>query len=463
MVTPGTGGAAEPVEQAPMGPSIILVSIDALRADFLGCYGFQGSVSPNLDRLAAESLLFERCSSQAPSTLPSVASLFTSLHPIAHGVVARPPPGRGNAADELAARTNAIPAGAITLAEVLRDAGYMTAAFVSNPWLAPIFDFDRGFGVYDQSTTGLEMSGDRVVRAATEWLRGRRPTPSPVFLYIHLMDVHGPYSSPAEDVAAVRDAPGLGADRELTERELSRISEYLLRPSWTGSAEGRRLRGWRSRYAAGVHSVDRHLASFLEELRSLRILDRSAIIITSDHGEELCEHGGWNHGRTLYEHQLHVPLIIRYPGGKLRGVRVSETVRVTDVMRTLLGLAGCEIPAGVRGRDVTPGSRGADPPEAERIITAAGIGARPSVHGVSNGKHKLIIDLATGDAELYDLETDPGEQVDLISRRPEVAHQLKTRLLAEIRRVQAGSPNARAVVDIDPARLRWLRELGYLE
>ena len=250
ILAAGCAGCAKRAER----PDIVLVLADTLRADYLGCHGFQGDVSPNVDRLAAEGLLFERCFSQAPWTKPSVASLFTSLHPEIHGVtthhgwfgedrsIARQDVGPSTG------RTDVLPDEALTLAEVLRAEGYETAAFVANPWIQRDQGFAQGFETYEELET---KRGRALVDRALAWL-AERSDERPFFLYVHFMDVHGPYDAPDKDYAALEESSSLGEARTLDERELRRLPEHLRGAPWASGPAGRDLRAWRGRYAAGV-------------------------------------------------------------------------------------------------------------------------------------------------------------------------------------------------------------------
>jgi arylsulfatase A-like enzyme len=447
----------------PRTPSIIVILIDTLRADYIGAYGFDGDVSPFLDRFAAESTLYEHCNSQSPSTLPSVASLFTSLHPSAHGVVKQSPSRIGRLLAAVKPSANAIPRDATTLAEALSTAGYSTAAFVANPWLDPQFRFDRGFHTFDMETAGLNTTADEIFASAWVWLDSAVTRSRPFFLYLHLMDVHGPYRAPSTDLSAVAASPSLGSDRELSAEELNRVPSYLRRPKWTKGTEGRSLRGWRARYAAGVHAVDRRIETFVEKLRLRGILEEAVVVVTSDHGEELCEHGGWNHGLKLYEHQLHVPLIIRYPSDELHGLRISEVVDLSDLTLTLLTVAETEIPKSIGGTDLSVAGGIRHRADADRISASAGIGTRPSLHSVRDTRHKLIVDLVTGETELYDLQDDPGEQLDLADQRPTTVARLMSQLRVELQRIEANAPDRGAVVEMNPVLVEQLRALGYLD
>jgi arylsulfatase A-like enzyme len=220
---------------------------------------------------------------------------------------------------------------------------------------------------------------------------------------------------------------------------------------------------WRRRYAAGVHAVDRRLKRFFERLRTTGLLDRTVIVLTSDHGEELFEHGGWNHGRNLYDQQLHVPLMIRYPREGLRGVRVSRIVDLGDLMITLLGIAGAPIPESVGGVDLTPGEMNRDARGEEGMALAAGIGRRPNLHSIRVGRHKLIADIASGDLELYDMVADPGETSDLSEISKDVVARLVLRLQTELERISAAAPDSGKTVEMSEEIVDRLRALGYVD
>ncbi len=442
---------------APPRPSVIFILVDTLRADFLGAYGFDGPVSPNLDRLAGESVLFERAFSQAPWTKPSIASLFTSMAPETHGVLTHD--GKfGGGADENA--TGALSQEATTLAEGFSAAGYSTAAFVANPWMLREHGFAQGFDVWDQRQgIGRPVRASVLLGAARKWLDAR-DREKPYFLYVHLMDVHGPYIAPEADYAAVRDSAGLGPDRVLTADEQVQIRPYLRRAPWVQQEGADRLRTWRGRYAAGVHAVDRQLGRFLDQLAKDGGLDDTIVVLTADHGEELADHGGWDHGHRLYDHQIRVPLIIRQPGGAGGGRRVQEVVSLIDLMPTLLLRARISPPAAAQGRNLASLLDG-DDGGATGTSFAGGVKWNPELRSLRAPDWKLIADGTSGSAQLFDLAQDPHEQHDLAATRPSERDALAGRLDAHLRDLAGRpkpSPASGAVSDEMKQRLE---ALGY--
>jgi len=444
-------------------PSIILIVIDTLRADYLGCYGFDGDISPRIDELAAESVLFEKCSSQAPWTTPSLASMMTSLLPQAHGVALSPETPQGFHAWRRQ-WTVAVPDEAVTLAEVLSDRGYRTGAFVSNAFLSRDLGFAQGFQVFDDSAaTNRGHAAPEVLEPAGLWLDSALASRHPFFLYIHLMDAHGPYDSPEGNFNAVRESPSLGETRQLTLREFDRIQPYLRGPQWTRKRHGKMLRTWRGRYAAGVHAADGHLGHLLRRLRQEERWQNIVLVLTADHGEELFEHGGWDHGFSLFQHQLHVPLLIRYPSGERGGKRVSDVVRLVDIMPTLIRIADAEVQPTAAGTDLAPLIRLAAGVEPPRAVFASSPKNRPGRSSVTVGRYKLIADAKGGKARLFDLVSDPGERLDIAPVRPDVVRDLRVRLLDQLMKIAATAPPASATVELPDEQVEELRELGYVQ
>lgn len=462
MVTMGCG-AQGPALETIRGttPPIIVIVIDTLRADYLGCYGFNGPVSPHLDRFAGESVLFEKCSAQAPWTTPSMASLLTSLYPEAHGVRLGPDDPR----DQQTWRlwwTPAIPESTVTLAESLRDRGYRTAAFVSNGFLTGGLGFEQGFETFDESAA---LSDDRnaatLFDAGLQWLRSLRDAGEPTFLYFHLMDVHGPYIAPEADFEAVRQSPGFGPPVELDRAGFRHIQHYLHSPDWTKGPDRYELRLWRGRYAAGVHAVDRRLGRFVQDLRDSALWDDQLVVVTSDHGEELFDHGGWDHGSSLHEHQVHVPLMIRLPNARLGGTRIGDVVRLVDIMPTITELVGAAAPTEMTGADLLPLMDSPGEAGQQRAAFATSVKDIPNTHSVFDGRFKLISDGAG--VMLFDIATDHEERLNLADDRPEIAERLSELLKEELGRVIPGKERTGQPLQISPERLEKLRELGYLQ
>ena len=425
-------GCGPPARSGP--PDLILISVDTLRPDHLGAYGYPRKTSPHLDALARDSVRFDTAIAQAPSTLPSHASMLTSLPPSRHGA--------------LFSRRQALREGATTVAEVLREAGYRTAAFVAKGQLAPVFRLDQGFELYASSHGSLR----RKVGEAMDWLDAEQPE-GPVFLFLHTYEVHHPYRPEPE----LMDPLDAGYEGDLPDH----IEVDLLRRI-NGDREPRiaideaDLQHVENAYDAGITHMDLGIRALVRELRERDRFENTAIVFTSDHGEEFGEHGrvGW-HAHSLYDELLRVPLLLRLPGGRHGGERVEAQVRSIDIAPTLLALAGVAAPAAFEGRSLLA-RLGPDadpepwPARSERDVTRD-----PLPTALHDGRYKWY------EGRLFDLEADPGERVDLREREPERAARLEADYRAGLRGGDA-APGATAVELPEAARER-LRELGYLE
>jgi len=319
-------GGATP-ESPAVGPNVLLICIDTLRADHLGCYGAERDTSPNLDRLAARSIRFVDASATACWTKPSVPSFLTGTYPLQHGVY------QGSARDEGGASSDVLPASAWTLAEAFSAAGYQTAAFVKNAQLRAGLGFEQGFDLY------VDEAGDaREIRwQASDWLAERDPA-RPFFLYLHLLDAHWPYDIPTE--AARRWASPGGVDffrgdgaREL--RDAINGGELEL----TGEQRADLV----ALYDGAIRYVDGELGRLFAWLEREGVADDTLISVLSDHGEEFLEHGKIGHGHGLFENLLRVPWLLHVPGRPAQ--EVAGSVSLVDVFPTLLAAAGLP-PAG---------------------------------------------------------------------------------------------------------------------
>ena len=436
-------GASEP-------PSFVFMLIDTLRVDYLGPYGFEGEISPAIDRLAMESLVFEKCFSNAPWTKPAIATLFTSLYPDVHGVTDIGRPSWSGSADE----AEVLSGEALTLAELLRDNGYQTAAFVANPWISPRHGFSQGFQQFEQHERTEEL-----LEAAEEWLEGS--SDDPFFLYLHFMDVHGPYNAPRKDFEALAGSSSLGERRVLSEEDYGGIPPYLTKTAWASDAERLSLTAWRAKYAAGVRAFDRRVRPFLDALRDSGTLDRTYLFLTSDHGEELMDHGRWDHGYNLFEHQLHVPLLIRKPLAEDAGRKVTELVSLIDLAPTILSLARIQLP-DVQGRDLSRLLRNAQSPSSVAVF-AGGVKNKPGLHAARTERHKIIWDIETDERRVYDLVADFQERNDLARANSELASRLHPPLLQHLVEIQARDALTVDNVPISERMRERLRALGYIQ
>jgi arylsulfatase A-like enzyme len=438
-------------------PSILFVLIDTLRYDYLGCDGFRGPISPAIDALAREAVVFSRCYAPAPWTKPSIASAFTSLHPTNHGVTNHDGRWRGAGSPDIV--KGVLGASAQTLAETLKAKGYQTAGFVANPWTTAEYGFDQGFETF--STTGFYPPGREVLQRTASWFK-TRDRQRPFFLYLHFMDVHGPYRAPESDYEAIRGSASVQTPVRLSKEDWEAIPEYLRKPAWTQAPGGELLATWRGRYAAGVRVVDRELGTFFDQLRESGVLKHTLVVVTSDHGEELFDHGGWNHGTTLYEEQLRVPLVIRPPGGLKEGRKCRDLVSLLDLYPTLAGLAGVAVPNAAQGRDLGPLLAGTGKSE-PRVLLGMATREGPDLVALRAGDYKLILDQDSGGTALFNLRIDPGETQDLdTTGEADLAERLTVQLRTRIDEIKHAGLFEAAAQPPSAETQELLRSLGYV-
>jgi arylsulfatase A-like enzyme len=438
-------------------PDIVFILVDALRADRLGCYGCKRALTPEMDRIAAEGVLVERTTSQAPWTQPSVATIFTSLYPAVHGVGME----YTTSTDE-GARTQVLSDDWVTFAEALQQGGYETAAFIANPWMTSASGFGQGFGLYDDRDVATEMSGAQINDKIRQWL-GHRKGGRPLFLYIHYMDVHGPYWAPEEVLEPLlAEVENLKRRKDLVgeQKELGYLAGTTKK--YKNQARHKALEGtkeyWVARYEAGVRYADMHVGELREILQAAGVWEESLVIVTADHGEELLDHGRWNHGFNLYEEQLHVPLFLRWKPRLRQGSRVTDRVQLIDIMPTLLDLAGLPGPDGMQGASMVGLLAG------ERWNRAAyAEGAKMTKkRAIYLGESKLIDFEKWGGKLVYDLSKDPEE------RNPQPVNQAKNgrelaELMESVMAENAKMAAGRVVKTVEPSdELRnRLKALGY--
>ena len=402
---------------------MLIVLVDALRADHLSLYGYGRPTSPNLTALAAAGLRFDHHISHGSHTVPATVSLMTSQLPAEHGYVH--PHGESFLDSPPVLRSELV-----LLAEVFQSAGYDTAAFVANPFLKRKSRFDQGFDEY-----AFEPGDGRILnRLALEWLRLQDEREGrPFFVYVHYMDVHNPYAPP-EGYRGRYPAPRRG--------------RVVYRNGPAPDVDSRDLAATAAAYDEQIHLVDDLLQELLDELdRSGRRRD-TLVVFTADHGDELLDHGGLGHGTTLYGELLRVPLVISYPRVLEPGRQVIRRTQHLDLGPSLLELAGLDVPETFRGGSLFE--------PAETIF--AEDGPWVAVHGAGG---KLIVNTRAGSSQVF----RDGDTLDVTPiEDPALESTLRDRLRPYL--IQRSAPRA-AVTHPDA---RWtereaeqLRVLGYAE
>ncbi len=409
---------------APDQPNLVLITTDTTRADHLGCYGYSRATSPHLDALAAEAVRFEHCSAHAPVTLPSHTSIMTGEFPVAHGARDN---GRFVVRDEL-----------VTLAERLRQEGYATGAFVSAFVLDSRFGLDQGFTTYDDEYTEewsetqlrdariynqmvTDRSADQTTRRALAWLQGRKQ--EPFFLWVHYYDPHQRYAPPHPYDQRFQDSP----------------------------------------YDGEIAFMDSQIGELLAAVRDQGPWDRTAVIVTVDHGEGLGQHGETTHGVLTHDGTLRVPLIIKPPAAiGMRGAVVKERVAHVDLLPTALAMLGFEPPPGLPGRSLVEAMVGQDAGREravyfESILPRFSFGWAP-LFGVRAEGWKYI---HARRPQLYDLNADPGEIYNVADTEPDRRDAMAGLLFRLIEDHQARADSDDSAVGMSAEVRQKLAALGY--
>jgi len=466
-VLAATGCAEQPPPQNEP-PNIVVFLVDTLRADRLGIYGYdRRPTSAKLDALAAESVVFDNAYATSPWTLPTVASMATSGYSCAHGVV-----------DD----RKKLPAGMATMAERLAEHGYLTMGLYGNAYAGPSFGLDRGFEHYTYSRRNNAAKVEPLLDLAAA--DGR-----PFLLYVHNMEPHGGERFQGEQPTSFDPA----VSKELRKTLLERFDAYrrLTRKDFarkqplgtTDNTEEQQVElDYMDRYFdahdvlydGAIRLADRRFGSVIDLLSDRGLLDNTVVVFLSDHGEELGEHGGWQHDQSVYEELIHIPLVIRLPGALNAGRRVDSIVTLVDVAPTLLALAGVPDPgASPHGRDLGALMTGKTGGEEEGPIVVAvrdnkkkyfapwKIGRGDLNIAIREGALKAIVNIEIGTVEIYDLEADPGETDDLADRRPDEAARFAEHAATWLSQCGTGAEGASS--HLDEATVDRLRALGYVD
>jgi len=450
------------------GPNIVFILIDTLRADRLGLYGHKEGLSPAIDSVGAEGVTFDSTVAQSPWTQPSIASLFCSRYPAVHKVLSLKlaQAMRWGRAQKMAVFTDSF----TTLAETLRDNGYETAGFIANFLMSSYYGFAQGFDFYAdmpyRNQQVGDVSGNVLNKEAITWLR-RRKTRKPFFLYMHYMDVHGPYySRPQFHEPLFAQVEKMPAKRKLSDKQKRALGYLTTKQAAPIITRYNKLADylefWSAFYDAGVREQDQHIAEFITDLKDMDLWDDSYVVITADHGEELQEHGYWSHGYSLYHTELHVPLIMHRPGVLPAGKRIKETVRLIDIMPTLLDQLDMPAASGMQGRslkDVIAGT----PPAKPVPAFSEGVKDGPKKKSLYLGDWKLIVTPGEKTHELYNIADDPMEQKNVYARYPVRARELAGLLQEQMERNhRLGLKTDAKKIPLTPEQYEQLKSLGYV-
>ena len=404
-----------PRAQAPA--NVLLISIDSLRADHLGCYGYQRNTSPTIDLLASEGTLFETAIAPTSWTIPSHTTLLTALDPLEHGV--------RTYYTQLHRDTE-------TLAEVLAANGYRTLAAVSGPSLAARYGFHQGFDVYDDYSAiprnGENLTGitsKRLIASASslldDWAANDRQ--QPFFFFLHMWDVHELYNPPSPHDKTFD--PSYAGD--FTSADL------FYRTPEEGAINEVDVEHVVALYDGELRYTDSQIARLLDKLEEMGEIDNTLVVFTADHGEEFLDHDDFGHMNTLYDEVIRVPLIFRFPGRVPRGKRVGGMVRLLDVAPTILSLVDVETSPGEFGtlttgaafHDLSPAFSQEAGNEPQNLVALGDLEWTAGRASVRTNQSKLVINTNTQEAvEFYDLASDGAEQQNVLAEQGEAAAAL---------------------------------------
>ncbi len=420
-------------------PNLLLVVVDALRADHLGCYGYPLPTSPNIDRLARESVVFEQAFAHSTWTKPSVATLLTSLYPSRHGL------GRMAVATASGPQAEVLSRRHSTLPEQLARHGYATAAFGANVHLQRKTGFAQGFDRFESVRLLTAAELDARWRS---WLESGGAEPWAA--YLHLMDAHWPYD---RRLAASGNATPFG---ELTMTPEPPESWQAVAGWAARHLDGANLAALRARYDEEIAFLDAALGDLLAWLGERGLAERTVVALTADHGEGFYEHGELQHSFRPYEEVSRVPLLVRAPASLgIRPGRIAEPVGLVDLAPTLLELAGAPPLPAAEGVSLLPLLR--RQPLGRSPIYLEGDDAR----AMRGRTHKL---LATGDGTVscFDLGADPAERAPQAPPWPPPCAELAAPLAEHERARPALPPAAPETAPLDPEEIEELRSLGYI-
>lgn len=437
-------------------PNVVLIIIDTARKDHLSCYGYNRQTTPRIDELAREGVRFEEAEATAPWTLPSVASILTGLNPHRHlAGYAGKDPKTGQEGMTFLSQS------AITLTEVLFDAKYQTVASFQNPFVDPGFGLNRGFEIYDYfpGDNLRARRAEQVVDWAMAWIEKSRSKRRPFFMVLHLFDPHLAYD-PLPEFAAPFTYGYQGKMHPPFDLSNDNLEKARKGEITYSDPDRKFIIGL---YDGELSFVDYSLGRFFDYLKLKRLYDRSLIIVTSDHGEEFWEHGSFEHGHTLYQELLSVPLIIRFPQAENQGLVVKEKVSLADVTPSVIAYLGVDSALQASGKSFVKMPGAAIKPASRPLVAELNRFGDP-LQALYRDQYKLIINTATGEIKIYDLDKDPAEKKNLFGQKqsypPEIIDQIKG-VAAEIKKIESSGKPLPA--KISPEVRNKLKSLGYLK
>jgi len=430
--------------------NIILVGIDTCRQDHMSCFGYELDTTPNLKTLAQDCILFTNTISQSPWTLPSFASIFTSTYPSVHRA-------RGKAeGDKFYPIIGSLNSGV----EILSSSGFKTKAYINGPYLAPAFGLSKGFDDYDYAhgSNAKIRRSDETVNRALEWIKEN--SEEQFFLFLHFFDPHLNYDPPRRSLQRLMKLAGFEYSGTLKSpffqlKEVRNNELLLSEEDW---------KFIQFLYDAEISAVDESCGKLFRFLKANGLYDKSIIVVLSDHGEEFLDHGGFEHGHTLYDELIKIPLMIKMPSSIRAGEIISHQVRLIDIMPTLLEILDMDIPESFQGESLL---RLIKKGRENEIWPAFSEETHwgDELKAVRESCYKFITNDALDAFQLYNLCSDPGEKKDLANTEKEKARKMR-RIIIRWMRSNLGRVNkmkGEQSVDLDKKTKESLRSLGYIK
>jgi arylsulfatase A-like enzyme len=429
-------------------PNVLFISVDSLRDDHLGCYGYHRNTSPNIDKFAKESIVFKNTICQAPWTKPSVGSMLTSLYPAVHGADSQGEHGENFGAAQISQNVSVLNKSAVTIAEILRDNGYATAGFTGGGYTHSFFGFSKGFDTYHDNAGGIKTVNFEIF----DWLK--KNTGKPFFIFTHFFDVHYPFTviPPYGNMFGTYKS-NVNVDRQF-EIDVNSGKRKLNKED---------INRLVSLYDGGIFYTDRQLGLLFDMLKKMGCYDNTIIILTSDHGEGFMEHDLIAHADIMYNEVMRIPLIIRWPELG-NDVSVNNQVRSIDIMPTILDFVGIEPPSRIHGVSLHPMIGG----EAkDNLIAFSETERRGFQKAVMDGKDKLLYNCTSKKEEFFNLSKDPGEKFNKATEHYEKLEYMRSLLESwnkylEMHKAEIQSGDIQKKEKMDNLVVEQLKGLGYI-
>jgi arylsulfatase A-like enzyme len=438
------------------GPSVILISIDTLRADHLGCYGYERKTSPYVDTLASDGVTFMNTYASSPWTLPSHVSMLTSLHGANH---------------QVSYENDSMDPSMLTLADVLRANQFYCAALTGGGFVSAKYGFSKGFNSYsDEGGVLRQDSAEHLFHAAKRWLE--REKDKGFFLFLHTFQPHNPYACP-------NPYKSMFLEENARWRHLDLMSYIGGMPGIFKELPEEERQNIIGLYDGEIRYTDEKLVGpLIALLKDIGLYDRAMIIFTSDHGEEFFEHHGWGHGHSLYDESLKVPLIIKFPKSRFKGRKIPDIVSLVDIFPTVLEEVGIDYSGlNIDGQSLLPIIAGKEKGDRMFLADVASnvLASRiPQKIAMNRGREKLILskkfspeDLAffvyppppLDPVEIYDLTRDPGERQNISDEKSHLANQI----IQRINKIyEAAQKKKTRKLEMDEELKKQLKALGYI-